>query len=88
VCGRVTVFLDDDILATEGLFESGADLLDRHRLLELRDDRRAAGELDPPRDPLGEDHRGARQDDDPRQNDGVPPPSQEVEFGVLENVHG
>ena len=53
------------------------------------DDDGAAGELDAaaacPSSQIVDD---AGEDDDPRQRDGVPAPPQEVEVGVLEDMHG
>ena len=58
------------------------------RLLELDHHRRAAGEVDAHRHPaarVGDDEAG--DDDGPRDTDGVPPPLDKVEVGVLENMH-
>jgi hypothetical protein len=68
--------------------EGRADLFDRNRRLELLDDHCAAGELDTSRDALGHQHGRTRDDDDPGQRNGVPPPPQEVEIGVVKDVHG
>ena len=38
--------------------------------------------------PLVDDHGDAGEDHDPGQRDGVPAPAEEIEVGVLENLHG
>ena len=61
----VAILLHDRLDARERLLHGAAHLLDADLLLELRDDDRAAGELDAERDPLGEHDRDARQHDRP-----------------------
>ncbi len=58
-----------------------------HRLAELGDDQRAAGKVDAERQALGEDHADAGEDHHERQRDGVPPPPDEVEVRVGEDLH-
>src|SRR5687768_1498336 len=53
----------------------------------LHQDRRATGEVDAERQTARRHHDGARGDDDERQDNGVPPPADEVEIGVREDLH-
>jgi hypothetical protein len=58
-----------------------------HRLGELDDDQSAAGKVDAQGHALGEDHAHAGQDHHQRQRDGVPPPADEVEVRVVQDLH-
>src|SRR5262249_59983276 len=85
----VAVGLNDGVLAAarKVLVERLAHLLHRDRPIELLDHDRAARELDTFGNPLGPDRDDAGDDDDPRQDERVDSPAQEVVIRVLENVH-
>ena len=53
----------------------------------LHDDGGAAREVDPERQAARHHHHGAGGDDDQRQGDRVPPPADEIEVRVGENLH-
>jgi hypothetical protein len=63
-------------------------VVDRHRLIELGDDRGPAREFDAERHALREEDDRARDDDDPGEGDRVPAPAEEVDVGVVEDMHG
>src|SRR5438874_475136 len=86
---RLAVRLHHGVLAAARIVpvERLAHLLHRGRLVEPLDHDGAAGELDAFGNPLGGERDHARDDDDPRQRDGVPAPAEEVEIGVFENMH-
>ena len=88
---RVAVLLDDGVLAAarERLSSASRTAAGRGLLVELHDDDRCR-----PRTrrlcgiPLVPDDADAGEDDDPGQGDGVPPPADEVEIRILEDMHG
>src|SRR6185436_2325537 len=63
------------------------DVFNRRRLVELRDDRGAAGELEAKRYAASHAEDDAGDDHHPRQNNRVPAPAEEIEIGVVEDMH-
>ena len=88
--GRVAVCLHDRVLPALRIVavERGTHLLDRDRLVELLDHHGAARELHAAWDPLRRERDTARDDDDPRERNGVPAPAKEVVVRMIENMHG